>query len=80
VEYEIADYGPNTLVQFLLPAFQNLGIGRWLIDRVVSRARSAGLPVRLRVFRVNPARQLYERMGFVPTHETDTHVHMEKTI
>ncbi len=62
---------------FLLPAFQNLGIGTQLIRRVVSEAHSAGLPVRLRVFRVNPAWGLYERLGFVVTGGTDTHVHME---
>ena len=39
--------------------------------------RAAGLPVRLRVFRVNPASRLYERLGFVATGETDTHVLME---
>ncbi len=65
---------------FLLPAFQNLGIGTRLINQVVSEARSAGLPVRLRVFRVNPARYLYERLGFVATGETDTHVLMEKIV
>ena len=29
---------------FLLPAFQNPGIGTRLIEQVVSEARSAGLP------------------------------------
>jgi GNAT superfamily N-acetyltransferase len=63
---------------FLLPAFQNLGIGKRLIDQVVSEAKAAGLPVRLRVFRINPARYLYERLGFVVTVVTKTHIHMEK--
>ena len=62
---------------FLLPAFQNLGIGTRLIEEVLAEARAAGLPVRLRVFQVNPARRLYERLGFVVTGETDTHVYME---
>jgi len=38
------------------------------------------LPVRLRVFRVNPARRFYERLGFVTTGETETHVLMEHPV
>ena len=63
----------------LLPEWQNRGIGTQLVREVVAQARAAGLPVRLRVFRVNPARRLYERLGFVATGETDTHVLMEHT-
>lgn len=63
----------------LLPEVQNRGIGTQLVREVVAKARAAGLPVRLRVFRVNPARRLYERLGFVATGETDTHVLMEHT-
>jgi GNAT superfamily N-acetyltransferase len=63
----------------LLPEFQNRGIGTRLVREVLDEARAAGLPVRLRVFRVNPASRLYERLGFVATGETDTHVLMEHT-
>jgi GNAT superfamily N-acetyltransferase len=63
---------------FLLPAHQSRGIGAQLVGEILSRARSAGLPVRLRVFRVNhAARRFYERLGFVATGETDTHTLME---
>jgi GNAT superfamily N-acetyltransferase len=61
----------------LLPEVQSRGIGTQLVREVVATARIAGLPVRLRVFRVNPARRLYERLGFVATGGTDTHVLME---
>jgi GNAT superfamily N-acetyltransferase len=64
----------------LLPAHQNRGIGTRLVREVVAQARAAGLPVRLRVFRVNPARRLYERLGFVATGETETHVLMEHPV
>ena len=63
---------------FLLPECQNRGIGTRLVRDVLAEARAAGLPVRLRVFRVNPARRLYERLGFVATGETDTHALMER--
>ena len=40
---------------FLLPAFQGRGIGSELVRDLVMEAHSAGLPVRLRVFKINPA-------------------------
>jgi GNAT superfamily N-acetyltransferase len=63
---------------FLLPTHQNRGIGTRLVRELIERARADALPVRLRVFRVNPARALYARLGFQVTHETDTHVEMER--
>lgn len=62
---------------FLLPAHQNRGLGSQLVRELLAEARAAGLPVRLRVFRVNPAQRLYRRLGFVVTGETETHVLME---
>jgi predicted GNAT family acetyltransferase len=35
--------------------------------------------VRLQVLRKNRAHHLYERLGFVQTGQTDTHILMEKT-
>ena len=34
-------------------------------------------PLRLQVFKVNPAQSLYERLGFVKTGESTTHNQME---
>jgi ribosomal protein S18 acetylase RimI-like enzyme len=62
---------------FLLPEFQNRGIGSRLVRELLSEARSGGLPIRLRVFKVNPAQDLYRRLGFTVTGETETHVLME---
>ncbi len=63
---------------FVLPSHQGRGLGTELVRGVLAEGRRRGLPVRLRVFHVNPARRLYARLGFVVTGETDTHVHMEK--
>jgi ribosomal protein S18 acetylase RimI-like enzyme len=63
---------------FLLPPFQSRGIGSRLVRQVLADAESAGLPVRLRVLKVNPAQRLYERLGFVVNGETDTHFLMER--
>jgi GNAT superfamily N-acetyltransferase len=62
---------------FLLPAFQRRGIGSRLVRRLLAEAESAGLPVRLRVLRVNPAQRLYARLGFAVIGQTETHVLME---
>ncbi len=62
---------------FLLPQAQKQGIGSRIIGEILKSARAQRLPVRLRVLRVNPARRLYERLGFVITEETPTHYSME---
>jgi GNAT superfamily N-acetyltransferase len=63
---------------FLLPAFQGKGLGTMLVKQVIERADHDGLPVRLRVLRVNPAKSLYERLGFVVTHEEPERFFMER--
>ena len=62
---------------YLMPVVQGRGIGTALVERLLAKARRAGLPARLRVLRANPARRLYERLGFVVTRETATHDYME---
>jgi GNAT superfamily N-acetyltransferase len=62
---------------YILPEHQGQGIGTALIRSVLQRGAELDLPVRLRVLRVNPARRLYERLGFVVTAETDTRFFME---
>lgn len=53
----------------LLPEFQNRGIGSALIRGVLDFAVTVKLPVRLRLLKDNPARSLYERLGFAVTSE-----------
>ena len=62
---------------YLLPAYQNRGIGGWLLQRVMRDAKSAGALVRLTVLEVNPARRFYERHGFVLTHTIPPRHYME---
>lgn len=61
---------------YLLPRAQNRGIGSELVRRLLERAAAQALPVRLRVLKQNPARRLYERLGFDVTAETETHLEM----
>jgi len=58
------------------PEFQRRGIGTALIQGLLARSWSTGRPVHLRVLRCNPARRLYERLGFKVVRETETHVLM----
>jgi len=48
----------------LIPEFRNKGIGRYLLDLLLARAAAVKKPVRLHVSKLNPARRLYERLGF----------------
>ena len=57
----------------IAPKFQNQGIGTRLIGNVLDEADRLRLAVRLRVLKVNPARGLYERLGFQCASETSTH-------
>ncbi|MDB5801166.1 MAG: N-acetyltransferase [Rhodocyclales bacterium] len=61
---------------FLLPTFQNRGIGSELILSEVTRARQAGKQFYLKVIRINPAKKLYDRLGFVVINEDDATYHM----
>jgi ribosomal protein S18 acetylase RimI-like enzyme len=48
----------------LLPEFRNRGIGRELCEALLAEAREQGLVVSLHVEDDNPAKRLYERLGF----------------
>lgn len=58
-------------------AFQGKGIGTQLLEGLQSNAAARKVPLQLSVFRTNtPAQRLYERLGFRPVGETQTHVEM----
>jgi len=62
---------------FVLPQYQRNGIGTELVRDVLQRAKQLGVPVRLRVLRVNPARRLYDRLGFFITSEEPQRFYMQ---
>ncbi|NIM94651.1 MAG: GNAT family N-acetyltransferase [Anaerolineales bacterium] len=61
----------------ILPEFQGKGIGSTLIMEVMRQASEEDIPVRLRVLRVNPARALYERLGFHIIEVDNERIYME---
>lgn len=60
----------------LAPEAQRRGLGGEIVGWVLREAAQRGVPVRLQVFHQNPARRLYERLGFHVVGETATHVEM----
>jgi GNAT superfamily N-acetyltransferase len=61
------------------PEYQNQGFGTELVRHVLTDAARDGLLVRLQVLRKSHAHRLYERLGFVQTGQTETHILMERT-
>jgi ribosomal protein S18 acetylase RimI-like enzyme len=62
----------------IAPEHQNQGIASQLIKDLLAESDRSRLPVTLRVLKVNPARRLYERLGFVHAGETPTHYLMRR--
>ncbi|HEY4300522.1 MAG TPA: GNAT family N-acetyltransferase [Candidatus Didemnitutus sp.] len=62
----------------ILPAFQNRGLGAAVVADVIAEATRDRRHVELQVLRPNPARRLYERLGFVVFGETSTHFLMRR--
>lgn len=58
----------------LSPEHQNRGLGSAIIRQIIREA--GGRSVWLQVLKVNPAKQLYERLGFVTIEQTETHWQM----
>lgn len=58
----------------ILPEYQGRGIGQQIIQDL--QVKAGRRPVTLRVLRGNPAKRLYERLGFVVTQEDDLRYYM----
>lgn len=63
----------------ILPEYQSRGIGTFVIAEELEKADSMRIPVRLQVAKMNRARNLYERLGFLLCGETETHFQMLRT-
>ncbi|WP_413174275.1 GNAT family N-acetyltransferase [Anabaena azotica] len=61
----------------LLPAYQNQGIGTYLIQNLLIEAQHIKKPVSLQVVKWNRAVHLYERLGFEKIDDTGIYLLME---
>jgi ribosomal protein S18 acetylase RimI-like enzyme len=64
----------------ILPEWRGRGLGTSIIRDLLGRARVLGRPVSLQVLKINPARRLYERLGFSVVGETETHYLMSTNL
>jgi GNAT superfamily N-acetyltransferase len=61
---------------YVAPSMQRKGIGSGVIQTVLQLGRKKSKPVTLGVMKINPARALYERLGFRITHADEYKVYM----
>lgn len=61
----------------VLPEWQNRGIGTAVIQSVLEKARKEAKSVSLHVFEINPARELYLRLGFVISDQHEDRILMK---
>jgi ribosomal protein S18 acetylase RimI-like enzyme len=61
----------------LLPEHRGAGVGTQLLRALLEEGRAAGKRVSIHVEHENPARQLYERLGFVQTAESGVSVRLD---
>ncbi|KZS39590.1 hypothetical protein AWE51_08030 [Aquimarina aggregata] len=61
----------------IAPEYQGLGIGKKVVEDVISRAKSTKKILILKVLKENPAIRLYERVGFKAIGEDDHEFHMK---
>jgi ribosomal protein S18 acetylase RimI-like enzyme len=64
----------------LAPEFQRRGLGGKIVGDVVAQATARGLPVALTVLKPNPAKRLYERLGFQVMREDDVRYFMSREL
>ena len=62
----------------VVPEHRNRGIGSSLLADVLAEADAAGKPVSIHVELQNPARRLYDRLGFRPVEERGVYVLMRR--
>lgn len=63
---------------FVAERFQRQGIGSHVLRLLIGEADAAEKAVTLAVVKINPARDLYARLGFRATHEDRHKVHMRR--
>ena len=78
---EVEEVGSVLVINqlYLLPKFQNNGVGTQILRDLKEKARKMSVPIKLSVLLVNPAQQFYKRNGFTVHSETAERVYMRYT-
>ena len=59
---------------------QGRGVGTQVMHHLIAEGTRANQPVVLSVAKINPARRLYERLGFQITHEDERKFYMRREV
>ena len=63
---------------FILPEYQNKGIGTYLLKNILDKADQIGMNVTLKFLKNNPVESLYVRNGFRLVYTSEVAHHMER--
>ena len=72
IKYIETDYCLEIIQFQILPTYQRKGIGKAVINRLCADVRLSGKKIKLKVLKTNPAKDLYEQIGF-KTVDSDEH-------
>ncbi len=64
----------------IAPQFQGMGIGKYLVNELISKATLESKNISLNVLKENPAKHLYLRCGFTIISEDEYEFHMKRNI
>lgn len=69
-------YVENLLIE---NEYQNLGIGKSVMEKIIERANHEKKMIQLQVFKINiKAQKFYKNLGFEKNLETENHIEMKK--
>jgi ribosomal protein S18 acetylase RimI-like enzyme len=60
--------------------FQRQGIGTHVMRLLIAEAERVSQPIRLNVVKINPALRLYQRLGFIVTHQDDRKFYLKRDL
>lgn len=62
---------------YVKPEMQRLGIGTYIVRKLINQCRGSSMELTVTVMKINPAIHLYERLGFRVTHEDQYKFYMQ---
>ena len=58
------------------PEYQGEGLGSKIMKEYIDLAKKSNKKIKIKVYKENPAKRLYERLGFEIYNEDDTHLYL----